>query len=60
VKIFLKFFQITSLKKVEMARHRKIPGKKHKGVKDPEKQRAKREEILKPKVIFSSTILTVR
>ena len=28
---------------------RKIPGKKHKGVKDPEKQRAKREAILKPK-----------
>jgi hypothetical protein len=33
-----------------MARHRKIPGKKHKGVKDPEKQRAKREKILRPMV----------
>ena len=46
-----------------MARHRKIPGKKHKGVKDPEKQRAKREEVLRPKVseikMLKSISLTV-
>jgi len=38
----------------KMARHKKIPGKKHRGVKDPEVQRAKREAILKPKVKFKS------
>jgi hypothetical protein len=29
---------------------RKIPGRKHRGVKDPEVQRAKREEAIKTKV----------
>jgi hypothetical protein len=36
---------------------RKIPGKKHRGVKDPEAQRAKREAILKPKVHICALVL---
>jgi len=44
---------------------RKIPGKKHRGVKDPEAQRAKREEAVKTKVstewdFHSSTFLTIK
>ena len=37
-----------------MGRHRKIPGRKHRGVKDPEVQRAKREEAIKTKVNFKT------
>ena len=33
-----------------MARRRKIPGKKHRGTKDPEEQKRKREELVKLKV----------
>ncbi len=33
-----------------MSRRRKIPGKKHHGVKDPEQQRQKREEKVRTKV----------
>ena len=32
---------------------RKIPGKKHKGHKDPEKQKEKRDAEIKQKVIFN-------
>jgi len=39
-------------------RHRKIPGKKHKGYKDPETQQAARNEKLSVKVSYFIPIIT--
>ena len=39
-------------------RHRKIPGKKHKGYKDPETQQAARNEKLSVKVSYLIPIIT--
>ena len=39
-------------------RHRKIPGKKHKGYKDPETQQAARNEKLSVKVSYYIPIIT--
>ncbi len=39
-----------------MARRRKIPGKKHRGVKDPEDQKRQRELQVKTKVRWAETL----
>lgn len=50
-----KYFELRFIFSFTMARRRKIPGKKHHGVKDPEKQRQQREAAVKTKVGYPIT-----
>ena len=49
------FSQLIDLKVFKMGR--KIPGKKHRGVKDPEKQKKDREDKVKKQVCLKTNLL---